>query len=389
VTERSDIQLLGFVPLDPPVVAGIPAILRTAHSLAGSRIVGRVFLGGQSSTFVRQWRARLPAVPWETIAYDNGSGSVAEQLDPLAPVVVLAGHGMPDVPSLERFLGGCDGDSRPRTWTLDGAVLAAYYPRARDLPPMLAGESREIFQQLADDRSASAIPAGPDAWRDLTDAEGTRRAETQLYQSLRKDSDGYLARLDRSVSIALSRRLVRTPVTPNILTGLSLILGILGAALLTSPAYLVALLGTALLWGSCILDGCDGEVARLKLMTTPGGARFDEMVDNIVHVATFVAILLHVHRLHPGFDMRTPGILLIAGVILSMVAVWRLILRRPGEGRARFEKILERLASRDYVYLVVVLTAVQRLEWFVWSAAIGVHLFWFTVWWGSGRARPA
>jgi hypothetical protein len=37
----------------------------------------------------------------------------------------------------------------------------------------------------------------------------------------------------------------------------------------------------------------------------------------------------------------------------------------------------------------VVLTAVQRLEWFVWSAAIGVHLFWFTVWWGSGRARPA
>jgi len=75
--------------------------------------------------------------------------------------------------------------------------------------------------------------------------------------------------------------------------------------------------------------------------------------------------------------------------VLSMALVWWLILRRPDEGRPRLERILERIASRDYVYLIFILTALQRLEWFVWAAAIGANLFWLIVWWASGRVRAA
>jgi hypothetical protein len=32
-------------------------------------------------------------------------------------------------------------------------------------------------------------------------------------------------------------------------------------------------------------------------------------------------------------------------------------------------------ASRDYVYLILALTAIGRLDWFVWAAAVGSHLF--------------
>jgi phosphatidylglycerophosphate synthase len=389
VEQRTDLQLLMFVPRDPPMLVGIPAMLRTACDLASSRAVNRVFLDGESSALVHRWRARLPAMPWQTLVYDNGLGSVREQLDVMAPLVLVATHGIPDVPSFLGFLDDCQAATQPRTWLLDGAVLAVYYPAARDLPARLTGESDEMFQQAAELPHARAMFAPREAWQELSDADGIRRAETRIVRSLRKDSDGYLARLDRSLSIALSRRLVRTPVTPNHLTTLSLALGLLGAALLTSADYWIALLGAVLLWSSCVLDGCDGEVARLKLLASKAGARFDQMTDNLVHLATFVAIVVHIHRIHPEFDMRTPGLLLGVGVVLSMALVWWLILRRPDEGRPRLERILERIASRDYVYLIVILTALQRLEWFVWAAAIGANLFWLIVWWASGRVRAA
>jgi phosphatidylglycerophosphate synthase len=389
VAQRTDVQLLMFVPHDPPMLAGIPAMLRTAYDLASSRAVHRIFLGGESSAFVGRWRAQLPAKLWQTLVYDNGLGSLRKQLDAMAPLVLVATHGIPDVPSFLTFLDNCRAATRPRTWVLDGAVLAAYYPAARDLPACVTWESDEMFERAAELPHTSAMTAPRDAWQGLSDSDGIRRAEGRVFRSLRKDSDGYLARLDRSLSIAISRRLVRTPVTPNHLTTLSLALGLLGAALLISAGYWIALAGAVLLWSSCILDGCDGEVARLKLHTSTAGARFDQITDNLVHLATFAAVVIHVHHVHPKFHMRPPGLFLAAGVVLSMALVWWLILRRPDDGRPRLERILERVASRDYVYLIIIFAALHHLEWFVWAAAIGANLFWLIVWWASRRVRAA
>lgn len=389
MARRSDLQLLMLVPRDPPMLAGIPAMLRTAHDLVSSRAVSRIFLEGECSAFVDRWRLRLPGMPWQTVGYDNGLGPLTKQLDAAAPVVVLATHGMPDVPSLIGFLDSCRAATRPRSWVLDGVVLAAYFPEAGNLPTQLTGDSDEMSLLAAEGPHDGGVSAPCEAWQGLSNSDDLRRAERRFLRSLRKDSDGYLARLDRSLSIALSRRLARTPVTPNQVTALALVAGILGAALLASADYWIALLGTVLLWSSCVLDGSDGEVARLKLLASTSGARFDQMADNLVHLATFAAVVVHVHRVHPEFDIRTPGLVLVAGVVLSMMLVWRLILRRPDGARSRLDRILERVASRDYVYLIVVLTAAQHLEWFMWAAAIGANLFWLTVWWAPGRARAA
>lgn len=389
MAQRPDLQLLMFVPRDPPMLAGTPAILRTLHGLASSCPVSRFFLFGESSAFVGRWRVKARALPWKTRVCEGGRGPIAEQLDATAPVVLLATHGVPDVPSLMGFLDECRAAARPRAWVLDGAVLAAYYPAARDLPTRLSGGSSDIFKEAAEIPQSCAIPAPREAWQGLSDSEGIRSAEMRVLRSLRKDSDGYLARLDRSLSIAISRRLVRTPVTPNQLTALSLAVGLLGAVLLASGAYWIALAGAVLLWSGCILDGCDGEVARLKLCMSTSGGRFDQMTDNLVHLATFAAVVIHVHHEHPDFHMRQPGLFLAAGVVVSMALVWWLILRSPDGGRPRLERILERVASRDYVYLIIFFAALHHLEWFVWAAAIGANLFWLVVWLAAGHDRAA
>ena len=57
-----------------------------------------------------------------------------------------------------------------------------------------------------------------------------------------------------------------------------LFLGITGALLLLLSA-----------WGDCT----DGEIARLKFMETPWGARFDICCDNLVHFFVFFSIGMH------------------------------------------------------------------------------------------------
>jgi len=384
-----DLQILLSVPPQPPLVAGVPGVLRTAHELVATHEVRSLLLCTRSRGFVESWRECLAPLPWKGVASYDHSPPLGEQLDADSPVLVLVPDGMPDAASLGGFLRQSRESREPTAWVWNGTVVAAYYPEASRLLERLPPGAREFPQQaLASPDTPRLLPAPQGSWESLGDAEGIRRAEDRLFRSLRQDSDGYLARLDRRLSIALSRWLIRTRVTPNSITLLSLIVGLFGAALLASPGYGVSLLGAALLWSSCVLDGSDGEVARLKLRTSRFGARFDLIADNIVHLAIFVAIPIHLHRLHPGLDVWPAATALIAGVLLSTFSVWWLILRQPEERRAGPQRVYERIASRDFIYLVFFLTAIRRLEWFLWSAAIGANVFWLSLWWVSRRARP-
>ena len=111
--------------------------------------------------------------------------------------------------------------------------------------------------------------------------------------------------------------------------------------------------------------------------------------DDAVHLATFGAIVLHVHRARPDLSLAGPAVSLLFGIMVSMVSVWWLINRLPSERRLGFKRVYERLASRDYIYLVMVLTAVSRLEWFLWAVAAGANLYWLSLWsWARAtRAR--
>ena len=269
-----------------------------------------------------------------------------------------------------------------------GRPAATFYPDALSLLGALPGGYRDFPHQALSDPDAARVEAPRDAWSDLKDPDVVRRIERGLFRSLRQPSDGYLARNDRALSIALSRVLIRTPMTPNGITALSLIVGLVGAVMLAQPTWGIAMGGALALWACCILDGCDGEVARIKLLASPSGARFDTVADNIVHLATFVAVAQHVHGVRPDLGLAGPATLLLTGMLLSMASVWWLINRSPSEQRAGFPRVFERIASRDYIYLVVALTAVERLHWFVWAAALGANAFWLSLWWWTlGRRR--
>jgi len=60
--------------------------------------------------------------------------------------------------------------------------------------------------------------------------------------------------------------------------------------LASTPAYQVA--GALLFLTHSILDGCDGELARLKFREWRGGALLDICGDNLVHAAVFLCMAI-------------------------------------------------------------------------------------------------
>jgi len=206
----------------------------------------------------------------------------------------------------------------------------------------------------------------------------------------RSTSDSYLATLiDRPLSRPLTRLFLRTTLSPFHVTLLSVAIGLLGAAGLATVSYWGRLAGVLLLVASVVLDCVDGDLARARLSQSAEGARLDVVGDYVVHLAVFLGLATGLWRggLPPsGF---WAALALLGGVVAAMAAVHVLFIRpalRQGgdlhwagdaeslRGR-RGASIAEKLASRDYTYLLLVLAVLGHLEWFLYAAAGGAWVF--------------
>lgn len=213
-----------------------------------------------------------------------------------------------------------------------------------------------------------------------------RAAEKMLLGSLRKSTDGFFAYwFDRRISTAISRYLVHSRLTPNQITVFTLVPALAGAVLIAAPGTFLSGLGTILFLISTILDGCDGEVARLKYLESAKGARLDLLCDNVALIALFLGIIVHASSEIAGSTLLYVGGAIIGGLVAASVIEYLFIARpriRRGGGNGllmpdevRRRELYERLASRDFAYLLPVAAFTGTLSWFVWATALGVNLF--------------
>ena len=128
-------------------------------------------------------------------------------------------------------------------------------------------------------------------WIDIDDKTDLKNAERILCFKLKKDTDGPVSRiLNRPISLMISKVLLKTGITPNQISVLSFIVGLAGASLFFFGEYFYLILGGIIIHIHSIVDGCDGEIARLKLRRTKYGGYLDSFLDRYVDAAIILGL---------------------------------------------------------------------------------------------------
>ena len=83
---------------------------------------------------------------------------------------------------------------------------------------------------LAEQGRAHTVDVGASWWQDVDDLLTRDEAERRLFVSLTKESDGFVSKhINRHISKMISRRLMKTDVSPNHVTAAALMIGLLAA----------------------------------------------------------------------------------------------------------------------------------------------------------------
>lgn len=136
-----------------------------------------------------------------------------------------------------------------------------------------------------------AHPVRDGWWVDVDDAPALAYAQSQLLQSaVSSGGDGPVARhLNRPISRWITALLAPTGITANTVTWMAFGLAVAGAAAFAAGQ---PVLGGLLVQLSSILDGSDGELARLRLQAGPAGSLLDTVLDRYADAAVIAGLMV-------------------------------------------------------------------------------------------------
>jgi phosphatidylglycerophosphate synthase len=318
-------------------------------------------------------------------------------------VVTVAGPGMVVSAALLKdaaSLGPIDGEMRDvaagREWPISGLIRI----RLRDLD--LDVVARELRERVL---SAAPVPTGEDvsfgrgrlALRIASDAD-LPAAEQTIRRSSYKDTDNTLARANRSMSLPISVALIRTPITANQLSVALVAIGFYSAWLFSTGHYLAGVLGGFLSLAASVLDGCDGEIARLKYQESALGCWIETFGDYSYYIAIFIGLTMGaVHK--TGWQaFYWLGAVALAGTLIAFALLIylrnRITAGQPEKlhsiAKARFKaestwwtRVIWRIsfvATRSAMpYGIFALSLLNLLPVVVVLAAIGSNTYWISL----------
>ena len=193
---------------------------------------------------------------------------------------------------------------------------------------------RGLFKSIAErDAANPAAPRERDLRRDLPaydapysfspiavdDTASAREAEQRLFHALRKPQDGWTSRwLNRYISLAISRWLVKTPLRPNQVSIVILGVGIAGAWFAAQGGYGNLLLGAFLFQAQSVLDGCDGEMSRVTHRGSRTGEWLDTVGDDLTNYGFFAGAAIGLYKVtHNPWYLLAGAITVVSGLIGS------------------------------------------------------------------------
>ena len=333
------------------------------------------------------WRGRLAALAERGAATVAGPGTVASRalFEEAAATAVDPGE-VRDVPA-------------GAAWPASGLLRIALADAA-DVGALRSALTERRARPMA-------LPSGEDvshgrgrlALRILA-AGDLPRAEAAIRRASYKDTDNTLAQFNRRMSLPISVALIRTPLTANQLSIALVALGFCAAWLFSLGSYAAGVLGAFLSLAASVLDGCDGEIARLKYQESALGCWIETFGDYSYYIAIFTGLTVGAVRQTGIEAFSWLGALALAGTLLSFALLIylrnRITAGRPERlhaiAGARFRaeptwlsRLIWRVsftATRSAMpYGIFALSLVYALPAVVVLAAIGANVYWISLVW--------
>jgi len=394
-------------------VGALPLVLRTilsAKSAGADRII--VIVDPVSGPAIRRRLAstrRLPdSVQWLEVLPESAISIAVQRAAANAERVELIMGDRSYHPSLYRTASEWDGDGALEL--VSGGALVGLTVLSRDLALDLVRDSTSKIGSLEDlhewIRTRHASKFGPtvvycqsvteDMWQAIATEPDRLSAEEKLDRWLVKPTDGIFARMNRRVSIPISRQLIKFSITPNMVSLFTLGVSFVSGLYFAFGGYWNALIGAVLSVCASVLDGCDGEVARLKLQVSDFGCWLDTICDYLYYIFIFVGMTIGLVRSTGKTSYLTWGGMLLVGAIATFVMASigrkRLSGQRPEQYLAVWQKKAESQMSNPLAYIgrhlefiirrcflpyALLAFALLNLTWIpICVGAVGANLAW-------------
>ncbi len=222
------------------------------------------------------------------------------------------------------------------------------------------GKLSDGVRWLANNRRIKAVVLSTGQWFDIDKPEILRAAEQDLFERIKKSEDGLVSKhLNRQISFRISKRL-SSLLSPNPTTGIAFCVALLGALLFTSGSYLATALAGVLIQLSSILDGCDGEIARIRLEASARGAWFDTVLDRYADALISLAVTYNM-----WMQMRTVWVWL-GGFLALFAFVGVSYIKKEFKLRTGQEvksSVFEKLTKRDLRLFGIFVGAIAGLPY--------------------------
>ncbi len=345
-------------------VAGLPLAGRplAARVIVAAVRAGAGTVGVPATIRTRALEAALhrSGVPASTLRWLDSREPEPADLFRAGPCLLLPASVLVDARTVAGLLegSGAPGGAACAESVGSGApVLAAPAGLMQRLWPRLtAGEplGPELERHLVEARPKLAAAGGLCVL--VTGEAALGPANAALYAAMGTDDDtGIDQFLHRRCSRLITRVLVRTRITPNVVTIASLVVGLAAAGCFWQGTPPAALLGLLLYAAAIVLDHTDGELARLTFQESLFGARLDWAVDTVI-----IAMLVLAMAASAGGGRLTLVAGLAGAVGVTLSALFARYLPRPIAVGESVGGALRNIGNRDVLYLLLLGFVVLR-----------------------------
>jgi phosphatidylglycerophosphate synthase len=305
-------------------VAGVPLLKRTILTLGRAGITKIVVVGRPLAEDAAYAAAGLTVEHVASEASSDGAAVLAAR-DKIAGPFVLAIADRVFDPALARTAAESGlGDA-------DVLRCGGLFAASPALFIALAGGGGSLDDALAALTAAGrvrTVEVGDVFWQIVDSPAARKAAQERMLLALTKPTDGVVARhLNRRVSRQVTRVLLGTSVTPNQITVIAGAIGFLGIWLVSRATWNNVLIGAVLVQAQSILDGCDGELARLKFKGSKVGEWLDNVLDDTMNIVYGLALGEAAAVLFDQPLYRWLGVVTAAGYVINnavlYVHLWR------------------------------------------------------------------